>query len=127
MGWQIQLDDGTVLDVGKLKDEFFEEQSKSEGVDYWDVYNQHPAANIGRFRAILTACCARAGVDPPTFEDMDAWVRFTNEKVIPPGAPIEEKPMVDGFPPTPGELEVGSTSGSPGGTDGPPTSSKNKP
>ena len=114
MGWKIELEDGTVLDVGKLPDGFFDAQAKAEGVDYWDIYNQHPATNIARFNAILAACCEKAAIEVPTFEDMDAWVAFTNEQITPPGVPIHEEPVLDGFPQEPGETEATSSSTSPG-------------
>lgn len=121
MGWQITLEDGTVLKVGKLPRAFFRERAALEGVPYWEVYIEHPAANMDRFDAILEACCERQGVELPTFDDMDEWVKFTNEQVSA-DVPIEDKPMVDGFPQTPGEPESGSTSTSPGDMDGPQTS-----
>jgi hypothetical protein len=118
MGWKIKLEDGTVLEVGKLPDSFFDAQAKAEGVDYWDIYNQNPAVNIARFNTILKACCEQQGIAPPTFEDMDAWVQFTNDNTLPPGVAIPDEPVVDGFPPVPGETEATSSSTSPGDTDG---------
>lgn len=120
--WSITLEDGTVLEVGKLPPSFFSAQAKAEGVDYWNVYYGHPAASIERFDAILDAFAAKLGIERPTFEDMDSFQDFTEdpEKIAPPVQKISDEPVFDGFPQMPGETGSStSSSGSPGDSDGP--------
>lgn len=117
MGWTINLSDGKSVDVGQLPISFFETQAAAEGVDWWRVYDEHPAHTISRFTAVLAACKEHLGADIPEFATMDDFVKFTNEAVEP-TVPIGERPMVDGFPQEPGGTDPGSGSGAPGDSPG---------
>lgn len=123
MGWKIVLDGQQTCDLGKLPVDFFEQLANEEGIDYWDLYYQHPARTVARFNAFLDGCVAHFGITKPVFEDMDAFQEFTNdrEKLVQPGEPIAEEPMEMGFPTEPGNETPADTSssGSPEITAGP--------
>lgn len=120
MGWTAKLEDGTVVNFGQLPVSFYEAQAAAEGVDYWTLYNQHPARSIPRWRAFCAAAKEHLGVEIPDFGTMDEFQDFTDERVTN-GEPFDEEPVIDGFPPVPGRTDDGSTSTSPGVTTGPPT------
>jgi hypothetical protein len=85
---------------------------------------QAPAQNFGRLQSLLVACAQHAGITPPEppktmreFNDrFENWLEADKQ-------PIEDQPMMDGFPQTPVEPEAGSSSGLPGDSDGLLTSS----
>src|SRR5690242_11905196 len=111
MGWKVNFPDGPTVDIDDLTPEAFEEIAADEETSWWDVY-QVPAKTSLRFQRIISACALHAGIDPPepptTMREfnmrIDKWLEATQ--------PIDEKPMIDGFPPTPGEPDSGSLSGS---------------
>lgn len=122
MGWKIKFPDGPVVDIDDLTPAEFEAIAAAEDDSWWDVY-QLPAKTFGRLQRIIEACATHAGIDaPPPPETLrevnnriDNWLERTTA--------IEDLPMIDGFPPTPGEPANGSGFGSSGESDGPSTSS----
>lgn len=123
MAWRIHFaaDDGEEksFDVDDLPIEFFKELAREEGVRFWDI-GDDPGENPDRFYKIVQAAAEQLGIDPPDRPETMRAIRVMAEMFsrVP---DVEEQPMMDGFPQVPGETEVGSTSTSPGDTDGPQT------
>lgn len=129
MTWEIHFevegsDEGKTISLDDLNPVTFDliANNESVGSNWWSVYT-YPGESFERLYAVVCACADHAGVPHPeraqTMRDAETLVDMLKR------APnIEDQPMVDGFPPVPDETEVGSSSGSPGTTDGPQTSSE---
>lgn len=117
---------GTVVEMDDLPVDVVTAIADAESVGWATIYYS-PAGTPARLQRVLEAMATHAGVEVPSpaetmgafFDRYDNWLETSQ--------PIEEKPFTDGFPPTPGEPASGSSSTSPGDTDGPQTLSDANP
>ncbi len=113
----------TEVDFDDLQPEAFAAIAKDldVGLTYWGIY-RYPNETPEVLYRLVQAAAQVAGVEAPerptTMREqkaLDAMVVRTED--------LGDKPVVDGFPQMPGETASGSTSTSPGTTDGLPMSS----
>ena len=104
-------DGGKVVDLDDLSPDLYDRIAADEnGNDsWWGVY-RFPCSSAGRMFTIAVAAAEHAGVPAPTkpANMREAEQLMTCFERTP---AIEDKPVVDGFPQTPPELETGSSSG----------------
>lgn len=126
MGWTVKFPDGPTVDIDDLTVDEFQTIAKDDPDGWFSVYN-FPAKTMERLDAVIEACALHAGLPSPgpstTVREFkarfDSWLEATPD--------IEDEPMNDGFPPTPDAPEIGSSSGTPGASDGLSTSPEDSP
>lgn len=128
MGWVLHFPDEVDVDFDDLSPDAFASIAKEvdAGLTYWGIY-MFPKESPDILYRVVEAAARHAGVEPPERPSnmreqkaLDAMLEKTDD--------IGEQPMMDGFPPVPGETELGSSSTSPGlPTDGPEVSPENSP
>jgi hypothetical protein len=126
MGWKFTLDGGKEVDLDRLPPAVFDELAREEPDSSWWMVYQTPGASTGRLWRLYVEACKVAevdpGIEPSTLSDtislLDRLERTED---------ADEKPMADGFPPTPDAPENGSSSGAPGDSDGLPMSPDDSP
>jgi hypothetical protein len=117
MGWVVKLDDDHHVNLDDIPIDVFDTIASEEpDATWWGVYTW-PGGSSTRLHAVVCAAADIAGVPhppyPATMREANRFLARLDEV-----EDIEEKPMIDGFPPMPAVPEVGFSSGAPGGSDG---------
>lgn len=120
MAWKVTFPGGESVNFDSLPPATFRDIAKHDSQASWYGVYLSPTSDDERMQRVLTACAEHLGIDPPAEPaDMgEATARmswFTMEQNI------EDQSFVDGFPQTPDEPEMTSSSGAPGDSTGPQT------
>jgi hypothetical protein len=126
MAWKVNLTDDISVDFDDLAPEFFADIADQDTTANWYGVYLAPGGDSRRLYRVIAAAAAHAGVEPPpepkTMRDATRLLDMLERT-----DDIADQPMMDGFPQMPDGPETGSVSTSPGGTDGPTTSSDDSP
>lgn len=112
-GWE----GGTAVNLDELSPSVYDEiAAQEEGANWWQVYRS-PCGSGGRMARVAAAAARHAGLEVP-----DAPKNMRESKALlamfEPTEDIEDKPVLEGFPPKPPETANGSSSGLSDGSSG---------
>lgn len=128
MSWKVHFSDDVEVDFDDLSPDTFAAIAKELdlGLTYWGIYT-YPTESPEVIYRVVAAAAAIAEQPIPDKPTTMRQQRALNDMLVR-TEEIGDLPVIDGFPPVPGEAESGSTSTSPGNPDvGPPKSPDDNP
>lgn len=122
MAWNVNFGDDKVVSLDDLNPEAYDKIAADDPeATWWGIYTW-PGGNSKRLYAVICAAADHVNVEHPPLPTSMVEARSLLD-MLEQAEDIEEKPMIDGFPPMPDAPAPGFTSGAPGDSDGPQTSS----